>query len=152
MLGKTALREGQRGCGRGWWCVYPLPLCDARGKPLDGDNAHPFPDFYTYFRHYCAFYVAINSFSVALKFLKGILNTWRGATDIDVPHWEQNGCVTHAPSLNPLSPLSSIDPRVLSLFLSFECRGSVVSGKRAHVCRIEGSISRYIALALTFTP
>lgn len=54
----------------------------ARGKPLDGDNAHPFPDFYTYFRHYCAFYVAINSFSIALKFLKGILNTWRGAVAI----------------------------------------------------------------------
>ena len=54
-------------------------MCDARGRPLDDDNAHPFPDFYTYFRHYCAFYVAINSFSVALKFLKGILNTWRGA-------------------------------------------------------------------------
>lgn len=61
----------------------------ARGKPLDGDNAHPFPDFYTYFRHYRAFYVAINSFFVALKFLKGILNTWLLGTahrrDIDVP-------------------------------------------------------------------
>lgn len=62
--------------------MYTSPLRDARGRPLDGDNAHPFPDFYTYFRHYRAFYVAINSFSVALKFLKGILNTWRGAAAI----------------------------------------------------------------------
>lgn len=74
--------------------MYTSPVRDARGRPLDGDNAHPFPDFYTYFRHYCAFYVAINSFSVALKFLKGILNTWRGCGDIDVPRWEQNGCAT----------------------------------------------------------
>lgn len=73
-----------------------------------------FPDFYTYFRHYCAFYVAINSFSVALKFLKGILNTTVRA-DIDVPRWEQNGCccspvflffyrpVLASPFRNPLS-------------------------------------------------
>lgn len=53
------------------------PLCNARGKPLGADNAHPFPLLlYAYFRHYRTFHVAINSFPVALKFLKGILDIY----------------------------------------------------------------------------
>lgn len=55
------------------------PVCgDASARrprqPIRRRQYPPFLDFYTYFRHYCAFCVAINSFSVTLKFLKGILN------------------------------------------------------------------------------
>lgn len=54
-------------------------------QPIRRRQCPPFLDFYTYFRHYRAFCVAINSFSVTLKFLKGILNIHFSSDAILIP-------------------------------------------------------------------
>lgn len=73
------------------WCVYHVATMRRPRQAIRRRQCAPFSLTFIRISAITAFYVAINSFSVALKFFKGILNTWRGAaSDIDVPSREQN--------------------------------------------------------------